>query len=137
MTDTQAAPTAQRPNRPLSPHLQVYRLPLPAIASITHRITGAGLTAGTLLFAWWLVAAATGAAAFDTVQGVLGSPIGLLILFGFTWATWYHTLNGIRHLVWDAGGALELGAVYRGGFLVWGGSVGLTIVTFIAAFALK
>lgn len=136
MTDAPAPTPANRRQRPLSPHLQVYRLPLPAISSITFRITGVGLTVGTLLFAWWIIAAATGPEAFATVQGFLGSPIGLLLLLGFTWATWYHTLNGVRHLVWDAGYGLELGPVYKGGFLVWGGSVGLTILTFVAAYVL-
>lgn len=132
MTDTKTA-TRQRP---LSPHLQVYRLPLPAISSITHRVTGVGLTVGTLVLAWWLIAAASGPAAYDTVAGFLGSPIGWLLLIGWVWALWYHTLNGIRHLVWDAGKGLELDAAYRGGFMVYGGSIALTIVTIIAALAL-
>lgn len=129
MSDTQ---TAKR-QRPLSPHLQVYRLPLPAIASITHRITGVGLTVGTLVLAWWLIAAAAGPDAYETVSAFLGSPIGWLLLAGWVWALWYHTLNGVRHLFWDAGKGLELQAVYQGGYVVWGGSVALTIVTIIAA----
>ncbi|ACJ01281.1 succinate dehydrogenase, cytochrome b556 subunit [Rhodospirillum centenum] len=136
MTEQSAAttPTSGRP-RPLSPHLQVYRLPLPAIASITHRVTGVGLAAGTLLLAWWLIAAATGPEAFATVQAVAGSPLGLLCLLGWVWAFWYHAMNGVRHLLWDAGYGLELGPVYRGGYLVWGGSIGLTVATAIVAFS--
>ncbi|WP_114394991.1 succinate dehydrogenase, cytochrome b556 subunit [Oleisolibacter albus] len=137
MTDTPAATTPRTGRqRPLSPHLQVYRLPLPAISSITHRITGIGLTVGTLVLAWWLIAAASGPDAFATVQGFLGSVIGQLLLLGWTWALWYHTLNGIRHLVWDTGKGLELGAAYRGGYISYGGSVALTILTWIAAYAL-
>jgi len=130
MTDT---PAAKR-QRPLSPHLQVYRLPLPAIASITHRITGVGLTAGTLLWAWWLISIAAGPEAFAQAQGVIGSPIGLILMFGWSWALFYHSLNGIRHLIWDAGYGLELGRVYRGGFLVYGGSIGLTLVAWAVTF---
>jgi len=129
MTDT-----AKR-QRPLSPHLQVYRLPLPAISSITHRITGIGLTVGTLLLAWWLIAAGTGPDAFARVEGFVGSPLGWLLMIGWVWALWYHTLNGIRHLVWDAGYGLELQSAYRGGFIVYGGSVALTVVTIVAAVA--
>lgn len=134
MSDTQAAtgPRTGRP-RPLSPHLQVYRLPLPAIASITHRITGVGLTVGTLVLAWWLIAAAAGADAFAAVEGFLGSPVGWLLMAGWVWALWYHTLNGVRHLVWDTGRGLELGPVYKGGYVVWGGSVGLTLATLAVA----
>ncbi|HYE49545.1 MAG TPA: succinate dehydrogenase, cytochrome b556 subunit [Azospirillaceae bacterium] len=132
MTDT-PAPHRQRP---LSPHLQVYRLPMPALTSITHRVTGVGLTAGTLLWAWWIIAAAAGPEAFETAQGFIGSPLGLLLMFGWSWALWYHLLNGIRHLVWDAGRALELGEAYRGGYMVIGGSIGLTLVTWLAAYVL-
>lgn len=132
MTDTPATAPRARP-RPLSPHLQVYRLPLPAISSITHRITGVGLTVGTLVFAWWLIAAASGPDAFARVQSFLGSPLGWLLMAGWVWALWYHTLNGIRHLAWDAGKGLELDAVYKGGYVVWGASVGLTIATLVAA----
>jgi len=129
MTDT----TTAKRQRPLSPHLQVYRLPLPALSSITHRITGVGLTVGTLLLAWWLIAAGTGPEAFATVQAFIGSPIGWLLMAGWVWALWYHTLNGIRHLVWDSGKALELQQAYTGGYLVYGWSAALTVITIIGA----
>ncbi len=89
-------------NRPLSPHLQVYKLPAAAILSITHRITGVGLTAGLLLLTYWLTAAAYGPEAYATAVDVLGSWFGRLILFGFTLAFTYHLGNGVRHLFWDA-----------------------------------
>jgi succinate dehydrogenase / fumarate reductase cytochrome b subunit len=89
--------------RPLSPHLQVYRPQITSFTSIMHRVTGVGLAVGTLLMTWWLVAAATSEDAFATAQYFLGSPIGLLLLFGWTLALVYHFLNGIRHLAWDAG----------------------------------
>ena len=93
--------------RPLSPHLQIYR-PIPTmIASITHRITGAALYFGTLLVAWWLIAAASGPSYFDYVQGIFGSFLGRLVLFGYTWALVQHMLGGLKHLVWDTGKAME------------------------------
>jgi succinate dehydrogenase / fumarate reductase cytochrome b subunit len=132
MTDT---PTA-RHARPLSPHLQIYRLPLPAIMSITHRITGIGLTVGTLVLAWWVIAAGTGADAFATVEGFLGSALGRLLLFGWTLAFYYHLLNGIRHLIWDTVTGLELPAVYRSGWTVNIATVVLTLATWVAGYGL-
>src|SRR5690349_21395034 len=85
--------------RPLSPHLQVYdMMQLTSALSISSRITGVAWSVGVLLLVWWLVAAATGPAAFERVQWFLGSWFGLLVLFGMTGAAWFHTLNGIRHL---------------------------------------
>src|SRR5215469_12344604 len=89
--------------RPLSPHLQVYRWPLSMALSIGHRITGVGLGIGTVLLTWWLVAAAVSDDAFAAVQWFLATPIGLLLLLGWTVALFFHFFNGIRHLVWDAG----------------------------------
>jgi succinate dehydrogenase / fumarate reductase cytochrome b subunit len=89
--------------RPLSPHLQVYRPQITSFTSIMHRATGVALAVGTLLMTWWLVATATSDDAFERAQYFLGSPIGLLLLFGWTLALVYHLLNGIRHLAWDIG----------------------------------
>src|SRR5262245_44774040 len=89
--------------RPLSPHLQIYRPMLTMMMSIVHRITGGALYLGTLLLAWWLLAAASGPNAYMTFQEVLGSIIGRLVLFGYTWALIHHALGGIRHLIWDLG----------------------------------
>ena len=91
------------PERPLSPHLQVYRWPLPMLMSILHRITGAGLYFGTLLMAWWLSAAGSGPNAYATIGSFINSFFGRLILFGYTWALIHHMLGGIRHLIWDTG----------------------------------
>ena len=90
-------------HRPLSPHLQIYRWMLTLAMSIVHRITGIGLYFGSLLLAWWLIAAASGPNAYGRVQWFMGTTIGLLILFGYTWALLHHMLGGIRHLIWDMG----------------------------------
>lgn len=89
--------------RPLSPHLQIYSPMLTMMMSIVHRITGAALYFGTLLLVWWLVAAASGPGAYATFESVATSWIGLIVLFGYSWALIHHALGGIRHLIWDAG----------------------------------
>lgn len=89
--------------RPLSPHIQVYRWPLSMALSILHRVSGVALGVGTLLLTWWLVAAVSSDGVFDRVQWFMGSPIGLLLLFGWSVALIFHFFSGIRHLVWDAG----------------------------------
>ncbi len=86
-------------NRPLSPHLQVYRPQLTSVLSILHRITGVALAIGTLLLVWWLIAAAAGPGAYDAAQGFIGSILGRLLLLGWTFALFYHLANGIRHLL--------------------------------------
>lgn len=94
---------AARIERPLSPHLQIYRRTLTMALSIIHRATGIALYFGTLLLAWWLIAAASGPAAYAYVQAFTGSIIGRLIAFGYTWALVHHAMSGIRYLVWDLG----------------------------------
>jgi succinate dehydrogenase / fumarate reductase cytochrome b subunit len=123
--------------RPLSPHLSIFRPLITMVMSIVHRITGAALYFGMVLVAWWLLAAAIGQGAFERANGFLGSPFGLLLLFGFTWALIHHTLGGIRHLIWDFGGAMSYAA--RNG-LSWAtliGSVVLTLLVWGAALALR
>lgn len=93
--------------RPLSPHLQIYRWPITMLMSILHRITGIALHVGTLLLAAWLIAAAMGLEAFARFQSWLFSPLGLVILIGYSWALMLHMLGGIRHLIWDLGYGLE------------------------------
>lgn len=122
-------------NRPLSPHLQVYRPQLTSVLSILHRITGIGLAIGTLLLVWWLIAAAIGPTAFNTVQSFIGSIIGRILLLGWSFALFYHLSNGIRHLVWDAGKGFELTTAYASGRLVVAGSVVLTAISWFAAYA--
>lgn len=117
--------------RPLSPHLQVYRLIPTMLMSIVHRITGAALYFGTILVAWWLIAAATSEAAFDTVSAVYGSWIGRLILFGYTWALMHHMLGGVRHLLWDSGSFMEKHTATRLAWATLAGSVTLTLLIWI------
>lgn len=128
---TQAAKT---PARPLSPHLQVYRLPLAAWLSISHRITGVGLTLGTLLLTWWVASAAYGPDAYDTFAAFVGSFPGLFILFGFSVALFFHTCNGIRHLLWDAGKNFSIAETKRSNTYVIAGTVVLTVIAWLAAF---
>src|ERR1700674_1731333 len=112
-------------DRPLSPHLQIYRWQLTSVLSILHRATGVWLSAGAIPLVWWLVAAASGPEAYDGAEDFLGSWIGLLLLFGWTVALFYHLCNGIRHLVWDTGHGLDLRSVYMGGWLVLGATAAL------------
>lgn len=121
--------------RPLSPHLQVYKPQITSVLSILHRVTGVALTLGTLLLTWWLVAAAYGPSTFATVQGFMGSFIGQLILWGFTFALFYHLGNGIRHLAWDFGWGFELSQLRTSGIAMVAFAAGATLVTLIAAYA--
>lgn len=123
-------------NRPLSPHLTIYRLPMLALLSITHRITGVALTAGTLILVYWLLALAAGPDAYADASAVFGSVFGQIVLFGFSWALYYHLCNGIRHLVWDIGKGLDLESADSSGIIVLGASVLLTVLTWISAYAL-
>jgi succinate dehydrogenase / fumarate reductase cytochrome b subunit len=107
MAELEARAGGVRRPRPLSPHLSIYRLMLTMMMSIMHRITGAALYVGTLLLAWWLIAAASGPNAYANAQWFMGSIIGRLILFGYTWALIHHMLGGIRHLIWDTIHGLE------------------------------
>jgi len=129
---TQAAKIAARP---LSPHLQIYRLPLAAWLSITHRITGVGLTLGTLLLTYWITAAAYGPDAYAAFTDYLDSPLGYLVLFGFSVALFYHLCNGIRHLFWDAGKNFEIAETNRGNVVVLVGTVVLTALAWFLALA--
>ncbi len=123
-----APPSAPARARPLSPHLQVYRPQLTSVLSITHRATGVALAAGTLLLVWWLVAAASGPQQFATVQAVMGSWFGKLILLGWTVSLFFHLANGIRHLFWDAGLGFELRTTYASGWAVVAATLLLTVL---------
>ena len=100
---TRAGPQAARRERPLSPHLTIYRPPITMVMSILHRITGGALYFGTLLIAWWLLAAASSPNAYAGIGSFMSSFFGRLILFGYTWALMHHMLGGIRHFIWDTG----------------------------------
>jgi succinate dehydrogenase / fumarate reductase cytochrome b subunit len=123
------------PPRPLSPHLQIYRWQLTSVLSILHRITGLALVAGTLLLVYWLVATAASPAAFATAQEFIGSILGRLLLFAWTVALFYHLVNGIRHLFWDAGRGFELRSVYASGWAVVIAAVALSLITWLAGYA--
>ena len=124
-------------NRPLSPHLQIYRPQLTAVLSILHRLTGVALAPGTLLLVYWLAAAAAGPEAFATAQMLVGSIVGRLLLLGWTFALFYHLCNGIRHLFWDAGYGLELPDLYRSGWLVVFASGALTLGGWALGYAVR
>jgi succinate dehydrogenase / fumarate reductase cytochrome b subunit len=120
--------------RPLSPHLQVYRWTLTMAMSIVNRVTGAALYFGTLLLVWWLIAAAAGPNAYANVQWFMGTLIGQAVLFGYTWALLHHMLGGIRHLIWDMGygfGANEREWLTRATLI---GSIGLTIILWVIGY---
>lgn len=119
--------------RPLSPHLQIYRLPLLAVMSISHRIAGIGLAIGLLVLAWWLGALAAGPDAYAAVQAVLGSLLGRLVMLGFAGALFYHLFNGIRHLLWDIGWGYEIPQAYNSGRTVIAVAALATVVTWLAA----
>ena len=115
-----------QPQRPMSPHLQVYKPQLTSVLSIIHRMTGVGLAVGTLFISVWLVAAAWSPAAFDWVQGFYGSWLGYLIVFGFSVCLFYHMCNGVRHLLWDLGYFFEIEDVYRTGWTMLAAAAVLT-----------
>ena len=124
-------------NRPLSPHLQIYK-PIPTmVASIVHRITGGALYFGTLLVAWWLVAAASGDDYYAWVQWAMGTFIGKLILFGYTWALLHHMLGGFRHFIWDFGRGLMKPARDQLALLNLVGSVVLTVLVWVVVLLVR
>jgi succinate dehydrogenase / fumarate reductase cytochrome b subunit len=120
--------------RPLSPHLQIYKPQLTAITSILHRFTGIGLSAGILYLLCWLLAVAQGPEAFDRLQDFNGSIIGRILLFGWSVAFFYHLLNGIRHLAWDAGFGFELPTAYKSGYAVLIGTALLTVAAWVIGY---
>ena len=124
-------------NRPLSPHLFIYK-PIPTmIASITHRITGSALYFGTLLVAWWLIAAASGPAYFDFVQGIFGSWFGRLVLFFYTWALVQHMLGGLKHLMWDTGRGMEKTQTTRTAKFIFVLAPVITLLIWFAGYAVR
>lgn len=120
-----------RGNRPLSPHIQIYRPQLTSITSILTRITGNALVVAGVMITWWFVALAAGPEAFAVANGFLTSWFGKLVFLGSIWALWYHTLAGIRHLIWDTGRLLDVRRAEMLGWGIIGGSVVLTLLTVI------
>lgn len=121
--------------RPLSPHLQIFRWPLTMALSIGHRITGIALSVGLVLLTWWLVALAAGPEAFATVDGVVDSWFGALVLVGFTVATFLHFGNGIRHLFWDFGYGFALETTRKSARAVVAFTIVATLVVWLAILA--
>ena len=131
MAEAKSSSASGAAARPLSPHLSAYRMTLTMMMSIVHRITGGALYVGSLLLAWWLLAAASGPNAYAAFQSVASSFIGRIVLLGYTWALVHHMLGGLRHLVWDTGhgfGPAEREWLARANLA---GSIALTIVLWI------
>lgn len=118
-----------RGNRPLSPHLMIYRPQLTSISSILVRITGNAMIVASVMIVWWLFAAATSAEYFALVDGVMTSWFGKVVMLGSIWALWYHTLGGVRHLIWDNAIALDIPTAENLGWAVIIGSFVLTAIT--------
>jgi succinate dehydrogenase / fumarate reductase cytochrome b subunit len=120
-----------RSERPLSPHLQIYRWYFTMALSIGHRVTGVGMALGILLLTWWLLALANGPDAFATVQAAIHSWFGLLVLFVYTFVLFFHMGNGVRHLVWDAGYGFDPTIAYRSGLGVLGFAGAATVLVWL------
>ena len=118
--------------RPLSGHLTVY-LDFDMVVSVGHRVTGCALAVGTIVLVWFLVATASGEAAYNDVSWFLRTPVGYFVLFGWTAALWYHFCVGIRHLIWDTGRMYELSAVRRSRAVILGATAALTLATWLIA----
>ena len=120
-----------RGNRPLSPHLQVYRIQMTSVSSIFIRITGNALIVASLLIVWWLLAAATSESYFALVDAVIRSWFGKLVMLGSIWAVWYHLLGGLRHLYYDSGRGLDIPTAEKLGWGMFIGSALLTVITIL------
>lgn len=117
--------------RPLSPHLQIYKLELPMVLSGLHRITGIALSLGSLLLVGWIVSAAHSAEAFAGMSRFLGGFIGQFLLFGWSFSLIYHSVNGVRHLIWDTGRLLEIKQIHSSGKIVLALSIALTLLVWV------
>lgn len=124
---------ANRGNRPLSPHLSIYRPQLNSAMSIFHRVTGIALVPGGVLLVWWFLAAAAGPDAFAFADGLITSWLGGLLMLGMAAALWYHFFNGIRHLVWDTGAGLKVEDAMRSGMAALAATGVMTVLTLILA----
>lgn len=118
-------------NRPTSPHLQVYKLPLTGIISITHRMTGVMLTAGLILFVYIISALSGGVDSYAAMQAVMNLWLFKLIGWGFIYALFFHLCHGVRHLIWDAGNSFELATLNRYAMIELFASLSLTLMTFV------
>jgi succinate dehydrogenase / fumarate reductase cytochrome b subunit len=119
--------------RPLSPFMfpTWYRFQITSALSILHRVTGIALVVGSILLAWWLIAVAAGGNVFEATHSFITSPIGVLLLFGWSVSFFYHLCSGIRHLVWDAGYGFDIRNAYRSGYVVLAATVVLTLLAWV------
>ena len=120
--------------RPLSPHLSIWRFQLPAVMSITHRITAVVLTSGTVLLTAWLIALASGESSFELVSMIVSHPLGQFVMFGYSVVLFYHASNGVRHLFWDFGKGLDIPGVYASGWIAIAVMVVLTVSFWVFMF---
>jgi succinate dehydrogenase / fumarate reductase cytochrome b subunit len=120
-----------RGNRPLSPHISIYRKQMTSVSSIFTRITGNALIVAALLVVWWLLAAATSPDYFALADGVITSWFGDLVMTLSVWALWYHSLAGLRHLIWDTGRGLDIETAEKMGWALFGGATVLTVLTLL------
>lgn len=120
--------------QPRSPHLQIYRPQLTSVLSISHRLTGIMLSAGSIVLVIWLIAAATGPRFYSAMQQLLGTGIGKALMLGWTFSLFFHLCNGVRHLVWDSGRGFELRTIYASGWTVVVVSMLLTVLAWVASF---
>ena len=127
-------PAPEEIKRPLSPHLQIYKPQITSVLSILHRATGIVLFGGSILWCFWFVSLAAGRAAYHHGQELLVSPLGLIILLGWSFSFFYHLCNGIRHLLWDIGVGYEMKTVRKSGWTVVFSSVILTGATWALGF---
>jgi succinate dehydrogenase / fumarate reductase cytochrome b subunit len=129
MADNPQTPPVK--GRPLSPHLTIYRWPVTMMTSITHRATGIALSVGMMVLAWWLVSISNGPEGYQGFYALAASPLGVVVLFGFTWALAFHLLQGIRHLAWDLGYGFKKETARQTALLV----IGLSLVIAVCVFA--
>lgn len=121
--------------RPLSPHLQVYRPQMTSVLSILHRITGAALAVGSLMLLWWLIAAASGEDAYNTFAWFCGTKLGVFMIFGWSVCLFYHLANGIRHLFWDMGFLFKIENAQAAGWAVLAFTVLMTAGSWMCFFS--
>ena len=133
-TSPAAAAQGPRRARPLSPHIGIYRFIPTMIASIMHRVTGGALYLGTLLVAWWLLAAATGPEAYAVAAAVLTNPLGLIVMFGYTFLLVVHALGGIRHFVWDTGAMMDKFTTTKMAYATGIGGLAVTVAIWVVGF---
>lgn len=121
-------------DRPMSPHLQIWRWHVTMLTSILHRVTGVGIYIGGLIVAVWAISLASGPEAYGTFKALLGSPLGKLVMFGMSASAFYHLGNGVRHLIWDLGYGLDKEQANSSAFVVFGFAIAATLAVWGIAY---